>query len=140
MLVLKEVLNTHDSTFENHDIPHDLSSIMNYVYRNRNSSLAVGAALYTAFSNVSIVSIDGLDTYTKTWLQLAFPVYIISLVIIIITVSKYSPRFAGLIGKRDSIATLATLILLSYAKLLSVTITASSFIVFDYPDGTQETV
>ena len=89
---------------------------------------------------IDVCFFDGLDAYTKTWLQLAFPVYIISLVIIIITVSKYSPRFAGLIGKRDSIATLATLILLSYAKLLSVTITASSFIVFDYPDGTQETV
>ena len=83
---------------------------------------------------------DGLDTHSKTWLQLAFPVYIILLVIIVIIVSEYSPRFAGLIGKRDPIATLATLILLSYAKLLSVTITALSFAVLDYPDGSQETV
>ena len=40
----------------------------------------------------------------------------------------------------DPIATLATLILLSYAKLLSVTITALSFAVLDYPDGSRETV
>ena len=66
---------------------------------------------------------DGLDAYTKTWLQLAFPIYIISLVMLIIIISKYSPRFAGLIEKRDPITTLATLSLLSYAKLLSVTIT-----------------
>ena len=89
---------------------------------------------------VDVCFFDGLDAYTKTWLQLAFPVYIISLVIIVIIVSEYSPRFAGLIGKRDPIATLVTLILLSYAKLLSVTITALSFAVLDYPDGSRETL
>ena len=89
---------------------------------------------------IDVCFFDGLDAYTKTWLQLAFPVYIISLVIIVIIVSEYSPRFAGLIGKRDPIATLATLILLSYAKLLSVTITVLSFAVLDYPDGSRETV
>ena len=89
---------------------------------------------------IDVCFVDGLDTYTKTWLQLAFPIYIISLVIIVIIVSEYSPRFAGLIGKRDPVATLATLILLSYSKLLSVTITALSFAVLDYPDGSRETV
>ena len=86
---------------------------------------------------VDVCFFDGLDAYTKTWLQLAFPVYIISLVIVVILVSEYSPRFAGLIGKRDPIATLATLILLSYAKLLSVTITALSYASLVYPDGSQ---
>ena len=89
---------------------------------------------------IDVCFFDGLDTYSKTCLQLVFPVYIISLVIIVIIVSEYSSRFAGLIGKRDPIATLATLILLSYAKLLSVTITALSFAVLDYPDGSRETV
>ena len=89
---------------------------------------------------IDVCFFDGLDTYTKTWLQLAFPVYIISLVIILIIVSEFSPRFAGLIGKRDPIATLATLILLSYAKSLSVTITTMSFAVLEYPDGSRETV
>ena len=83
---------------------------------------------------------DSLDMYIKTWLQLAFPVYIISLVVIIVVVAEYSPKFAILIGKRDPVATLATLILLSYAKLVSITIKALSFAVIDYPDGSQETV
>ena len=49
--------NTHRSTFEQHDIPGQTAQdIVNYVYQNRNSSLAVGGALYTAFSNVSIAS------------------------------------------------------------------------------------
>ena len=89
---------------------------------------------------IDVCFFDGLDTYIKTWLQLAFPLYIISLVVIIIIVSEYSPRFAALIGRKDPIATLATLILLSYAKLLSITITALSFTDISYPDGSHETV
>ena len=62
--------------------------------------------------------------------------------IIVIKISEYSPRFTHLIGpgKRDTVATLATLALLSYAKLLSTTIAVLSFAVLDYPDGSQETV
>ena len=60
--------------------------------------------------------------------------------IAVIIVSEYSPQFTRLIGKRDPVVTLATLILLSYAKLLSVTITALLFAVLDYPDGSQVTV
>ena len=89
---------------------------------------------------IDVCFFDGLNTYIKTWLQLAFPVYIISLLVIIIIVSEYSPRFANLIGRKDPITTLATLILLSYAKLLSITITALSSADISYPDGSQETV
>ena len=89
---------------------------------------------------IDVCFIDGLDAYAKVWLQLVFPLYIISLVVMVIIVSEYSPRFAELIGKKDPISTLATLILLSYAKLLSTTITALSSAVLDYPDGHQETV
>ena len=89
---------------------------------------------------IDVCFIDGLDTYIKTWLQLAFPVYIISLVVIIIIVSEYLPKFAVLIGRKDPIATLATLILLSYSKLLSITITALSSADIIFPDGSKETV
>ena len=80
---------------------------------------------------------DGLDAYTKTWLQLAFPAYVISLVVMVIKISEHSPTFTRLIGpgKRDPVATLATLTLLSYAKLLSTTIAILSFAVLHYPDG-----
>ena len=71
---------------------------------------------------IDVCFIDGLDAYFKSWLELFFPAYLILLVIIVIVVSEYSPRFAALIGTRDPVAALATIILLSYAKLLSVTI------------------
>lgn len=108
------------------------------------SSIPSFPTVFVAWLNldigIDVCFIDGLDAYSKTWIQLAFPVYIISLVIIIIVVCRYSTRFAALIGKRDPIATLATLILLSYAKLLSVTITALSPAVLHYPDGTRDVV
>ena len=89
---------------------------------------------------IDVCFFDGLDAYAKAWLHLAFTIYIVSLVVVVIIVSEYSPRFVRLIGKKDPIATLATLILLSYAKLLSVTIDILSFAVLHFPNGSQETV
>ena len=43
-------------------------------------------------------------------------------------------------GREDPVATLATLILLSYTKPLTVTISALSFLILEYPDGSIEVV
>ena len=83
---------------------------------------------------------DGMDGYDKTWLQFAFPAYTIFLVIIIILISTYSQRFARIISNKNPVATLATLILLSYAKLLRTIIAALSFATLDYSDGSKEVV
>ena len=83
---------------------------------------------------------DGMDTYIKTWLQLAFPAYIIFLVVVIIQLSYYFDVFGRLVGKKDPVATLATLILLSYAKLLQTIITAFSSATLVYPDGSKKTL
>ena len=83
---------------------------------------------------------DGMDTYIKTWLQLAFPGYIIILVFVIIQLSYYFSAFGRLVGKKDPVATLATLILLSYAKLLQTIITAFSSATLVYPDGSKKTL
>ena len=101
-------------------------------------------AVFVAWLNlkigIDVCFINGLDAFTKHWFQLAFPIYIISLVVAVIIAMEYSPRFAGLLGKRDPVATLATLILVSYAKLLSVTITVLSFAELDYPGGSHAIV
>ena len=78
---------------------------------------------------------DGIDTFAKTLLQLVFPIYLIILVVAVIIISKYSQRFSNLIGKKDPVATLATLILLSYAKILSTVITMLSLTTLEYPEG-----
>ena len=66
--------------------------------------------------------------------------YIIILVIFMIIVSEKSMRFSHLIGKVNPVATLATLILLSYTKFLQTTITSLSFTHLDYPDGSHKRV
>lgn len=83
---------------------------------------------------------DGLDSFWKTLLQLVFPAYIILLVILVIFISETSPRFAKLIGKRNPVATLATLVLLSYAKLLHTIIASLSFAILEYPDSSRHLV
>lgn len=77
---------------------------------------------------------DGLDTYWKTWLQLAFPAYVIFLIVMVILISRWSTRFCRLIGRRDPVATLATLLLLSYSKLLQTIIASLSGTVLNYPE------
>ena len=76
---------------------------------------------------------DGMDTYAKTWLQFVFPIYVWALVVMIIVFSRYSTgRIARLFG-RNPIAVLATLFLLSYAKLLRTIIAAFSVTFLEYP-------
>ena len=78
---------------------------------------------------------DGMDAHSKAWVELVLPTYIIIIVIGIILLSKYSQKFSDLIGKRNPVAILATLILLSYAKYLQTIIVAFSAAVLQYPDG-----
>ena len=76
---------------------------------------------------------NGLDAYSKTWLQFVFPVYILVIVGLVILVSNYSHRFANLLGN-NPVPILATLILLSYAKILHTLIAAINFTHLEYPE------
>ena len=68
---------------------------------------------------------NGMDTYTKTWLQFTFPVYIWILAGTTIYASRHSVTISKLTAK-NAVPTLATLFLLSYAKLLHAIIAAIS--------------
>ena len=80
--------------------------------------------------------IDGLDAYWKTWLQFVFPLYLWTIAGIVITISHYSTRASKIFGN-NSVPVLATLILLSYAKLLRTIITSLGFSLLHYPEGTR---
>ena len=68
----------------------------------------------------------GMDAYTRTWLQFAFPFYIWTIVGIIIYLSRHSTIIVKMVGS-SAVSVLATLFLLSYAKLQRTVITAFSF-------------
>ena len=79
--------------------------------------------------------IKGLDGYWKTWLQFVFPFYVWLIAGAIILVSHHSTRATKIFGE-NSVSVLATLLLLSYAKLLRSIITIFSFTTLEYPDNT----
>ena len=83
---------------------------------------------------------NGMDAYWKALLHLTFPAYLISLVVIIIVVSERNAKFARLIGRKNPVATLATLLLLSYTKVLNLIITSFSFAILNYPNNSSNTV
>ena len=74
---------------------------------------------------IEVCFYSGMDVYQKTWLQFAFPFYIWFLVGVIVLVCHYSSTVMKLMGVRN-IEVLATLFLLSYAKLLKTIVTALS--------------
>ena len=92
---------------------------------------------------------DGMGPHTKLWLQLIFPVYLIVLMAIaaiiyhLLTLLRKKQKkfefYFRILGKfgRRIIPVLATIILLSYTKLLQVIFTVLSFTHLDYPDGSR---
>ena len=82
---------------------------------------------------------NGLNAYSKTWLQFTFPLYIWFMVITIIVVSHYSTRVSRICGN-NSVHVLATLFLLSYTKLFRIIITIFSSTPIIYPDGYRTNV
>ena len=83
---------------------------------------------------------NGMDSYGKFLLQLAFPTYVFVLIGTTIVLCEVSRKFANLLGNRNPVAALCTLILLSYSKLIRTIITALQFTYLDYPNGSLEIV
>lgn len=114
----------------------------------------VGANISVFFPSVSIFTVfiswinlelgidtclfEEMDTYWKVWVELAFPAYIIILVVVVIITSERFVIVARLVGKKNPVATLDTLILLSYMKFLRIIIASYSFAILNYPDNSYQ--
>ena len=96
--------------------------------------LAVFIAWLNLDLGVETCFFNGLTAYWKTWLQFVFPLYIWSIASIIIILAKYSDKVAKVMGN-NSVPVLATLFLLSYAKLFRTIITALSFTILSTTHG-----
>ena len=86
--------------------------------------------LFIAWFNLDIgietCFFNGLTAYSRTWLQFVFPLYIWAIAGGIIIIAKYSDRVAKVMGN-NGVPVLATLFLLSYAKLFNTIITVMSY-------------
>ena len=96
----------------------------------RNCSVNPALSVFIAWVNLDLgvetCFYSGMDTYQKTWLQFAFPLYIWLLVGTIILASHYSSTAMKVFGM-NNIAILATLFLLSYTKILKTIIISLNF-------------
>ena len=79
----------------------------------------------------------GLDAFWKTLLQYLFPLYIWSIVGVIILIARHSSRLTKLLGSR-AVSVLSSLILLSYMNLLRNAITSMSYAYLDYYSSTEK--
>ena len=94
------------------------------------------ASIFIAWLNLDLgiqtCFYNGMDAYVKTWLDLVFPVYIWAIVGFLVYISGRSVTITKLLGS-SPVPVLATLFLLSYAKVLRTIIAALSLTVLHYP-------
>ena len=89
---------------------------------------------------IEVCFFDGMEMYTKAWLQFVFPAYLSAILIAIIVSTHYSTTVSKFLIRKNAVKVLATLFLLSYTKLLNTIINALSYVTLSYPDGSQKPV
>ena len=126
------------------NIVHSNSDLFLPIHNYRNSSLDYVVRLLSTFQawinlDFGIVTcfFDGYDTYISTWMQFVFPLYIWLLILIIVLASRYSRRISALTAS-NTVSVLATLLLLSYAKLLNISLEAVSYTDAEYLDDSSK--
>ena len=81
-----------------------------------------------------------MNVVHKALIQLAFPTYIIILVVVVIVASECSSRFAKIIGKGNPVAVLATMIFLSYVKFFNAILESFSLLYLQAAYGSRSRV
>ena len=80
---------------------------------------------------------NGMDMFAKVLLQFAFPLYLLSLALLLIFLCRKYQRLASLMGS-NSVKVLATLFFLTYTKILRIIFMIFSVSILQYPDGSHE--
>ena len=105
-------------------------------FPNTQSFLSIFIAWLNLDFGIETCFYNGLDDYTKTWLHFVFPLYIWLLVILLIVWSHYTSTGTKLVGN-NAVSVLATLFLLSYAKIVRNIVGALSFTILQLPNSTR---
>jgi hypothetical protein len=102
--------------------------------RNEVSVLGVFVAWLNLDLGIKTCFYNGMTAYVQTWLQFLFPAYVWILISIIISSAHYSVILSTVIGS-NPVSVLATLLLMSYTKILRIVTDVYSFEDLDYPHG-----
>ena len=124
IILYADIVNTYSASFYPFQKPAVLSVFIAW--------LSLDFGIESCFYN-------GMNAYAKTWLQLAFPLYIIILAAILSAISHFSETLTRY-RTNNLIPLMATVLLLSCTKFFRVMLTAFSVTQLDYPDGSHELV
>ena len=119
LLLILFVLNVTvtDGTINAFILYVNIVSINSSIIFTHRSTAHIFVSLANLDLGFEICFYNGMDDYTKVWLQFAFPVYLIIIATLLIIGSRYSTKVQRLTARR-ALAVLATLFLLSYTKIL----------------------
>lgn len=106
---------------------------------NSNSFLSLFIAWINLDQGVESCLCNSLDAVGSCWLEFLFPVYIWIIAATLIVSSRYSSIVMKLTGT-NAVQVLATLFLISYARLLRLIMYVFSFTTITYPDGYKKIV
>ena len=114
-----------------------------FFFNVKHNSLTNFLRIFIAWLNLdlgfSMCFYKGMDEYSKAWLQFVFPLYIWIILGVIIFLSRRCNMVTRLVG-RNAVKIFATLILLSYPKLLRAIIASMSPSFLDAADKATYTV
>ena len=123
LILYANIVNVHRDLF----LPRDKTGV---------SPLSIFVAWVNLDFGIPTCFYDGLDAYWYAWLQYAFPLYLWLLIGIIICATNSSVRVGRLLGS-NPVAVLATVVLMSYTKLLQTTVGALQFKTLTYHGSSQ---
>ena len=123
LILYANIVNVHRDLF----LPRDKTGV---------SPLSIFIAWVNLDFGIPTCFYDGLDAYWYAWLQYAFPLYLWLLIGIIICATNCSVRVGRLLGS-NPVAVLATVVLMSYTKLLQTTVAALQFKTLMYHGSSQ---
>ena len=109
-----------------------------YLYYSQSSlnPMTLFIAWFNLDLGIETCFVSGLTAYGRTWLQFVFPLYVWSITGAIIILAKYSTRMAKVMGN-NGVPVLATLFLLSYAKLFNTILTILSYTTLYTSEGQE---
>ena len=121
------ILNIHNiPLFPSHSLIKPFYTFISFV----NLNLGIETCFY-----------NGMDDYTKTWLQFSFPIYLIIIITSIIIATHHSIVLKRL-TLHKTVPVLATILLLSYTKILQTTsnVLFLHSTITDYPSNVSSVV
>ena len=125
LIFYANIIQAHSQIF----LPFERQNFCTVFIRLLNTQLSIDQCFFT-----------GMDAYARIWIKLLFPAYLIVLVILIIIGSRCSSKCANLLSKRNPVAALATLTLLSHTSIFCSIIDIFTVAVVEYPDGSNRIV